>query len=31
MKILLSWLRDYVDTGDDLDELSDTLACRSRI
>ena len=26
MKILLSWLRDYVDTGDDLETLSDTLA-----
>ena len=26
MKILLSWLRDYVDTGDDLDALADTLA-----
>ena len=26
MKILLSWLRDYVDTGDDLDVLTDTLA-----
>ena len=26
MKILLSWLREYVDTGDDLDELSATLA-----
>ena len=25
MKILLSWLRDYVDTGDDLAALSDTL------
>ena len=26
MRILLSWLREYVDTGDDLDELADTLA-----
>ena len=26
MKVLLSWLREYVDTGDDLDELSATLA-----
>ena len=26
MKILLSWLRDYVDTGDDVDALADTLA-----
>ena len=26
MKILLSWLRDYVDTGDDIDALSDTLS-----
>ncbi len=26
MKILWSWLRDYVETGDDVDALSDTLA-----
>ncbi|MGH9272668.1 MAG: phenylalanine--tRNA ligase subunit beta [Ilumatobacteraceae bacterium] len=26
MKILWSWLREYVDTGDDLDALSDALA-----
>ncbi len=26
MKILVSWLRDYVDPGDDVDELADTLA-----
>ncbi|MGI9031397.1 MAG: phenylalanine--tRNA ligase subunit beta [Ilumatobacteraceae bacterium] len=26
MKILLSWLQEYVDTGDDLDALTDTLA-----
>ena len=26
MKILLSWLRDYVDPGDDVDALADTLA-----
>ncbi len=26
MRILLSWLREYVDCGDDLDELADTLA-----
>jgi phenylalanyl-tRNA synthetase beta chain len=26
MKTLLSWLRDYVDVGDDLDALTDTLA-----
>jgi len=26
VRLLLSWLREYVDTGDDLDELSDTLA-----
>jgi phenylalanyl-tRNA synthetase beta chain len=26
MKILVSWLRDYVDPGDDVDALADTLA-----
>ncbi len=26
MKILLSWLRDYVDPGDDVDAVADTLA-----